>query len=156
MKASILAELTIFRERNMKPNFSKLASENGMDRRTVKKYYENPSPVRKRQEHHSYLEKHDSVIRDKVSIPGMTYAGIHSYLVHELGIRCTYPALTWYCRRKEYHLCGIIIAFDPVTYNRSRYQEHSADFTFGFSCLDIFEDRHSIFLGILVVSLMRP
>ncbi len=29
MRASILAELTIFRERNMKPNFSKLASEIG-------------------------------------------------------------------------------------------------------------------------------
>ena len=108
MKASILAELTIFRERNMKPNFSKLASENGIDRRTVKKYYENPNPVRKRREHHSYLEKHDPVIRDKVSIPGMTYAGIRGYLVHELGIQCTYQALTWYCRKKEYHLVGSV------------------------------------------------
>ena len=103
MKAEIIRQLNVFKERGMKPNYSALAAENNMDRRTVKKYFANPQYQRKAREYHSRLEQYDEIIRTKCKIPGMTFAAVYSYLKNEKGMKdISYNALTDYCRKKKY------------------------------------------------------
>lgn len=108
MRREIISEINYYRERNMKPNFTKLGREYGIDPRTVKKYYENPNPVRKAREWHSSLDRFEETIRQKAAIPGMTFAAVYHYLRNELGLdkKVAYSTLTAYCRRKEITLGG--------------------------------------------------
>lgn len=103
MKAWIIKETNPFRERNMKPNYSKLASENGVDRRTVKKYFLNPCAERKPREYRSAFDGYRSLIERKLSEPGNTFAGIYHYLVNEKGLApsgASYGAFTAFCRKR--------------------------------------------------------
>ena len=101
MKAWIIKETNPFRERNMKPNYSKLALENGVDRRTVKKYF--PSAERKPREYRSAFDDYQSLIEQKLSAPGNTLAGVYYYLVNEKGLSpagASYGAFTAFCRKR--------------------------------------------------------
>ena len=99
MKSWIIREVAEMKERGMKPNFSAIAAENGIDRRTVKKYYENPSPGRKKRPYMSKLTQYAGIIEEKAGIPGMTYAAIYWFLVREKGMEgVAYNTLTHYCR----------------------------------------------------------
>ena len=40
MILNLMRQINIIKSMNFKPNYSKLAREHGIDRRTVKKYYE--------------------------------------------------------------------------------------------------------------------
>ncbi len=103
MKAWIIKETNPFRERNMKPNYSKLALENGVDRRTVKKYFLNPSAERKPREYRSAFDDYQSLIEQKLSAPGNTLAGVYYYLVNEKGLSpagASYGAFTAFCRKR--------------------------------------------------------
>lgn len=105
MKAEIIRQLNAFKERGMKPNYSALARKNGMDRRTVRKYFANPQYQRKEREYHSKLERYDEIIKEKCKIPGITFAGLYAYLKNEKGMKnVSYNALTDYCRKKKYQI----------------------------------------------------
>lgn len=42
MKQTIILDINYYKERNMKPNFTQLAKTHNVDRRTIKKYYNDP------------------------------------------------------------------------------------------------------------------
>lgn len=105
MKAEIIRQLTIFKERGMKPNYSALARENDMDRRTVRKYFANPQYQRKARKYHSKLEQYDEIIKEKCKVPGITFAGLYGYLKNEKGMKnVSYNTLTDYCRKRKYQI----------------------------------------------------
>lgn len=102
MRDDIIREINYFRERGMKPNYSELARVNKADRRTIRKYCDNPSVARKKREYHSSIEEFDEIIQDKIGIPGITYRSIYSFLVNEKGLKKKYPTFTEYCRKRSY------------------------------------------------------
>ena len=57
---------------NIKPNFSELARQYGIDRRTVKKYYDGYEGKQKHRSKPSKLDKHLNTIKKKLSIRGKT------------------------------------------------------------------------------------
>ena len=69
MKAEIIRQLNVFKERGMKPNYSALAAENNMDRRKDQKYWARPQYQRKARESHSRLEHYDEIISTKCERP---------------------------------------------------------------------------------------
>lgn len=65
---------------DLKPNFSELGRLYGMDRRTVKKHYEGIANIEKRKKS-SVLDKHKDLIKNKLSIPGVTIKAVYKYII---------------------------------------------------------------------------
>lgn len=106
MRTDIIKDIQEYRERHMKPNYSELARDTQSDRRTVKKYYENPNAERAKREYRSAFDSHCELIRKKLETPGMTFSAIYHYLVNEKGVKATYNAFTAYCRKRRLVLGG--------------------------------------------------
>ena len=70
----------MIRAMKMKPNFSELARIYGMDRRTVKKYYEGYEGKPKNRNKPSKLDKYYDEIKSKLAIKGVTVKGVYEYL----------------------------------------------------------------------------
>lgn len=99
MKDWITKELAIYKELGMKPNFSKLGTFNGMDRRTVKKYFDCPFPKKKARVYKSLLDPYIDTIVETAKTEGVTYAGIYTLLKYEKGLKdLKYSTLTHFCR----------------------------------------------------------
>ena len=68
------------KEHNIKPNYSELGRIYGKDRRTIKKMYEggdeNKQPIKK----HSKLDKHKTIIKDKLIIPGANIKAVYMFI----------------------------------------------------------------------------
>lgn len=64
---------------NIKPNFSDLARQYGLDRRTVKKYYNGYKGKAKTRNKPSKLDKYRSEIVIKLSIKGVTVKRVYEY-----------------------------------------------------------------------------
>lgn len=63
----------------MKPNFSELARSYGVDRRTVKKYYNGYEGKPKTRNKTSMLDQHYDTIRTKLQIRGTTVRAVYEY-----------------------------------------------------------------------------
>ena len=71
--------ITCLETANLKPNFSDLGRQYGVDRRTARKrYYGIPNKERKRRE--SKLDKYQELIKSKLSIPGTSKKAVYEYL----------------------------------------------------------------------------
>ncbi|MBQ8891594.1 MAG: IS21 family transposase [Bacilli bacterium] len=65
---------------NIKPNFSELGRIYGKDRRTVKKMYYEVDKIKSKKEKGSVLDKHKSLIREKLLIPGSNMKAVYMYI----------------------------------------------------------------------------
>lgn len=84
MNANLMSQLTLLKLMNTKPNFSALAREYHIDRRTIKKYYEGYQGKPKHREKPSKLDKHLSLIKLKLGIKGCTKRSVYQYLLTEV------------------------------------------------------------------------
>lgn len=77
---SLITQLKILKLSKIKPNFSKLAREYEIDRRTVKKYYDGyeGKPAA------SKLDKHKQLIAQKLQIKGANVKAVYEFIVDEV------------------------------------------------------------------------
>ncbi len=86
MKTNIIGALEIYRTLNIKPNYSALAKEYGLDRKTVAKYWkEGGVPKRKKTRRRSKLDPLREEIENILSKPGVTLKGAHFYFCDKYG-----------------------------------------------------------------------
>ena len=71
MDNNIMGQISVLKVMNIKPNFSDLARQYGLDRRTVKKYYNGYKGKAKTRNKPSKLDKYRSEIIVKLYIIGM-------------------------------------------------------------------------------------
>ncbi len=72
--------LICFEETNIKPNYSALAREYNVDRRTAKKMYLGLCKSKKKRVKASKLDKYQELIKTKLSIPGVTMKAVYEYI----------------------------------------------------------------------------
>lgn len=85
-KRNLLGELRIMKDLNIKPNFSALQREYGIDRHTIKKYYENDGiPLRKVRNSYSKWNHYLDEIQELLRIPHVSYKSIWLFLSHKYG-----------------------------------------------------------------------
>lgn len=101
----LTSTIRLIKDTNLKPNFSALAKAYGIDRRTVKKYYENGGmPKRKKKKEFSRWDPYLDLINQKLEIPGITIRGLHEFFRETMGdsqIPGTYESLKAYIRKKD-------------------------------------------------------
>lgn len=66
---------------NIKPNYSALAREYGVDRRTARKMYLGINKQKKQKKKESKLDKHQDLIKAKLSIPGTNKTAVYQYII---------------------------------------------------------------------------
>lgn len=85
-KRNLIGELRIMKDLNIKPNYSALQREYGIDRHTVKKYYSNDGiPKRKIRKGESKWDVFLIEIEELLDIPHVSYKAIWLYLFHKYG-----------------------------------------------------------------------
>ena len=72
--------ITCLETANLKPNFSALGREYGLDRRTAKKKYLGITNKKKRKKE-SKLDKHQDLIKTKLNIPGVNKKAVYEYII---------------------------------------------------------------------------
>jgi transposase len=77
---NILGMLEILKSYNMKPNFSELARIYGLDRHTIKKYYENGGKKVIERKRDSGFDQYKDEIINLMSKPGVTKKAVYEYL----------------------------------------------------------------------------
>ena len=84
MKEALKIQLKILKLSDVKPNFSELARQYGLDRRTVKKYYDGYSGKPKHHDKPSQLDKYEELIKQKLAIRGTTMKAVYEYFISEV------------------------------------------------------------------------
>lgn len=99
---NILGELRIYKEMNMKPNYSALQRKYGIDRHTIKKYYVNDGiKYKERKPKVSKYDKYEKEILEIMQEPEITIRALYQYLVDKYGeVKFTYSGLKSYTIRK--------------------------------------------------------
>jgi transposase len=97
---NLLGQISILKAMEIKPNFSELAREYGVDRRTVKKYYEGYEGKPKTRNKQSKLDKYYDEIKAKLEIKGVTVKGVYEYFVSKNYNIGTYSNFNKYVKRK--------------------------------------------------------
>ncbi len=70
----------------IKPNFSSLQREYGVDRHTIKKYYDHDGiPKRKARKSYSAWDRYLDELQELLAIPQVTYKSIYLFLAHKYG-----------------------------------------------------------------------
>ena len=83
---SLLGQLRIMKDFNIKPNFSELQREYGTDRHTIKKYYDNDGiPIRKIKIPVSKWDNIVPEIDELLKDSHVTYKAAYLYLLHKYG-----------------------------------------------------------------------
>lgn len=99
-----LAELNMCKQYEIKPNFSELSRKTGIDRHTLKKYYENGGKFDKeRSPKGSKYDELRGFIASRLSIEGLPIRGIWFAIEHEypeLAKAMTYRGLVSYVRKE--------------------------------------------------------
>lgn len=73
MEINIFGELTIMKQLNIKPNYSDLSRRYGLDRHTIKKYYdEGGKIIKQRKRKHSKYDSFKEEITNVINKPGVT------------------------------------------------------------------------------------
>ena len=83
MKEALKTQLKILKLSNIKPNFSELARQYDLDRRTVKKYYDGYEGKPVHREKRSKLDKHYELIKHKLSIKGANARAVYEFILSE-------------------------------------------------------------------------
>jgi len=97
----IKQHLQMLREMDLKPNFSELARIYGIDRRTVKKYWNGYQGKPKTRNKPSKLDKYFEKIATLISIKGITIRAAYERLKDEEGgVIGTYSNFRKYVKRK--------------------------------------------------------
>ena len=86
MQKNLKGEIEIMKNLGIKPNYSAIAREYGMDWRTVKKYCDGYEGKPKKHSKPSKLDKYADVIADKLSIRNITVKGVYEFMVSQYGI----------------------------------------------------------------------
>ena len=84
MDIALITQLKILKLSDTKPNFSELSRIYGIDRRTIKKYYDG---YEGKPEHHnkpSTLDKHKDLIKNKLAIKGSTAKAVYEFILSEV------------------------------------------------------------------------
>ena len=97
---NLLGQIGILKAMEIKPNFSELSREYGVDRRTVKKYYEGYEGKPKTRNKQSKLDKYYDEIKAKLEIKGVTVKGVYEYFVSKNYDIGTYSNFNKYVKRK--------------------------------------------------------
>jgi transposase len=109
-EANVLAELTMDKQYQIKPNFSAIAEKRGMDRHTVKKYWEQGGKIdRERSPKTSKYAPYRKEIDDVMGKPGVTVRSAWEFLkdVHPgiggayFGFRDYVRSIGWLPRGKQ-------------------------------------------------------
>lgn len=85
MDNRLLAQLEILKLSGEKPNFSKLAREYGIDRRTVKRYFDGYPGKPATRKKPSKLDAYEAEIREKMAIKGAKYKSVYEFLLQKHG-----------------------------------------------------------------------
>lgn len=101
MIKNLQGQITILKTMNIKPNFSELAREYDLDRRTVKKYYEGYEGKSKTRNKGSKLDKYYNEIKEKLAINGVTVNGVYEYIKDKYDDIGTYSNFNKYVKLKE-------------------------------------------------------
>lgn len=101
MMINLQGQLSILKTMNIKPNFSQLAREYNLDRRTIKKYYDGYEGKSKTRNKGSKLDQYYNEIRDKLAINGVTVKGVYEYLKDKYNDIGTYSNFNKYIKTKE-------------------------------------------------------
>ncbi len=83
MNNKLLTQLKILKLSNQKPNFSELARTYGMDRRTIKKYYDGYEGKPAHHNKSSRLDHYYDLIAQKLQIKGSTVKAVYEYIRSE-------------------------------------------------------------------------
>ncbi|SHK49531.1 hypothetical protein SAMN02745883_02187 [Caminicella sporogenes DSM 14501] len=97
---NLIGQINIIKTMNIKPNFSALAREYSLDRRTVKKYYEGYEGKPKVRKKQSKLDKYYDEIKAKLSIKGVTVKGVYEYFIDKKYDIGTYSNFNKYVKKK--------------------------------------------------------
>lgn len=100
MDTALVTQLKILKLSNVKPNYSELARLYGVDRRTVKKYYDG---YQGKPEHHnksSKLDKHRPLIQQKLQLKGVTKRAVYEFILSEVDSDLgSYSNFNKYCKK---------------------------------------------------------
>ncbi|XAM51708.1 hypothetical protein TVTCOM_18200 [Terrisporobacter vanillatitrophus] len=81
MILNLIGQINIIKSMNFKPNYSELAREHGIDRRTVKKYYDGYEGKPQTRNKSSKLDQYLEEIKLKLSIKGITAKAVYEYFL---------------------------------------------------------------------------
>ena len=81
---ALITQLKIYRLANIKPNFSALAREYDIDRRTVKKYYDGYEGKPAHRDKPSKLDKYKELIIQKLQIKGSNVKAVYEFIIDEV------------------------------------------------------------------------
>lgn len=84
MKEAIITQLRILKMSNIKPNFSELARQYDIDRRTVKKYYDGYEGKPQHRKKTSRLDRHYETIKNKLALRGVNVRAVYEYILDEV------------------------------------------------------------------------
>ena len=84
MTTVLKTQLTLLRLSNLKPNFSELARQYNLDRRTVKKYYDGYEGKPEHRDKPSKLDKHKELIELKLKIKGVNVRAVYEFIHDEI------------------------------------------------------------------------
>lgn len=104
-KGSLIGDLLIMDSLNIKPNYSALARKYGLDRATVKKYYElGGLPIKSLTQRKSKYDEYDELIKEKMQDPSVKITALYQYMLNKFKnkINFTYSGLKAYIERKGY------------------------------------------------------
>jgi transposase len=77
---NIMGELFIMDQMGIKPNYSALGREYGLDRHTIKKYHEQGGIIHKKRNGLSVCDKYLDETKELLSKPGITVKAVYEYL----------------------------------------------------------------------------
>ena len=83
MNEAIKTQLKILKLSDIKPNYSELARYYDLDRRTVKKYYDEFEGKAAHRDKSSKLDKHYDLIKQKLSIRGANVRAVYEFILSE-------------------------------------------------------------------------
>ena len=84
MKEALITQLRILKLSEIKPNFSELARQYDLDRRTVKKYYDGYEGKPKHHSKPSKLDEHFDIIKAKLLLKGVNVRAVYEFIVDEV------------------------------------------------------------------------
>ena len=102
VNTALSIQLRILGLNGIKPNFSELARMYGLDRRTVKKYYDGYEGKPAHHNKSSKLDKHLELIKQKLSLKGVNVRAVYEYILDEVDPDiATYSNFNKYVKAKE-------------------------------------------------------
>lgn len=84
MNTGLVIQLRILKLSDIVPNFSELARQYGIDRRTVKKYYDGYEGKPKHHNKSSRLDEYYDLIKTKLSLRGANVRAVYEYIKDEV------------------------------------------------------------------------